>query len=373
MIYPDKPIRIGIVGASVDRGWASMAHIPALRALDRYEVQAVCTTNARSAGSVAKAFEIPHAFDDPAALAAHPDVDLITVTVKAPAHHAVLTKILGAGKPVLCEWPVGCDVRETAALAEAAHRACVRAFAGLQSRYIPALRYARDLIAEGAIGDLLSLDLLSTAGAWGAAVHPGDAYTLDPASGATLLSIWGGHTLDLVWSLFGDFEDISARVTTQRKTTAVMGTNGSVPLAVPDNVTVSARLSGGATASVRLRGGPLPATAFLLEIVGSEGVIAVSGDGIFAMVIADLKLGLARAGETALHPVEIPSHYFCVPRGNLPPAALNVAQLYAAIERDLRTSTALVASFDDVLERRLRLEQVQDAADSGVRETWRKA
>jgi len=171
-----------------------MAYIPALRALGAYKVKAVCTTNMTSAEAVAKAFDTPLAFDDPAALAVHSDVDLITVTVtvKAPAHCTELTKIFDAGKPVLCERPVGCDARETAALVEAARKAGVRTFTGLQSRHIPAFCYMRDLIAEGAIGELLSLDLISIAVTWGAAVLPGDVYALDPASGATILSIWGG-------------------------------------------------------------------------------------------------------------------------------------------------------------------------------------
>lgn len=367
MIGPDKPIRVGVIGASTERGWAGMAHIPALRALGAYEVKAVCTTNMTSAEAVAKAFDIPLAFDDPAALAEHPDVDLITVTVKAPAHYTVLTKILDAGKPVLCEWPVGCDARETAALVDAARKAGVRTFTGLQSRHIPAFCYMRDLIAQGAIGELLSLDLVSTAGTWGAAVLPGDAYALDPASGATILSIWGGHTLDFVWDTFGDFEDVCARVTTQRRTVAILGANDSMPLAVPDNVMVSARLLNGAVASIRLRGGPLPGTAFLLEVIGSEGVISVSGEGGFAMIADDLKLSLARAGETALRPIEIPSRYFCLPRGSISPMALNVAQMYAAIANDLRTGSAVAAGFDDVLECRARLDQIQCAAESGAR------
>ena len=34
-------IRVGIVGASASRGFASIAHIPALRALPQFEIAAV--------------------------------------------------------------------------------------------------------------------------------------------------------------------------------------------------------------------------------------------------------------------------------------------------------------------------------------------
>ena len=36
-------IRVGIIGASASRGFASIAHIPALRALPQFEIVAVCT------------------------------------------------------------------------------------------------------------------------------------------------------------------------------------------------------------------------------------------------------------------------------------------------------------------------------------------
>ena len=75
-------IRVGIVGLSPNRGFAAIAHIPALRALPDYEITAVCTTRQESAEATARHFGIPLAFADPGKLARHPDVDLVTVTVK---------------------------------------------------------------------------------------------------------------------------------------------------------------------------------------------------------------------------------------------------------------------------------------------------
>jgi predicted dehydrogenase len=42
-------IRVGIVGANRSRGFASIAHIPALQALPDFEINAVCTTRQDSA------------------------------------------------------------------------------------------------------------------------------------------------------------------------------------------------------------------------------------------------------------------------------------------------------------------------------------
>ena len=102
-------IQVGIVGVSPDRGFASIAHIPALQALPEFEITAVCTTRQESAEAAARHFRVPLAFADPAKLAQHPDVDLVTVSVKVPDHYAPVMAAIEAGKHVYCEWPLGRD------------------------------------------------------------------------------------------------------------------------------------------------------------------------------------------------------------------------------------------------------------------------
>jgi predicted dehydrogenase len=106
MAAKDK-IRVGIIGASPGRGFASIAHIPALHALPDFEITAVCTTRQASAEAAAKHFNIPLAFSDPAQLAQHPEVDLVTVCVKVPDHYQPVMAAIDAGKHVYCEWPLG--------------------------------------------------------------------------------------------------------------------------------------------------------------------------------------------------------------------------------------------------------------------------
>src|SRR5438552_1306014 len=80
-------IRVGIVGASANRGFASIAHIPALRALPEFEIVAVCTASQQSAEASARHYGVALAFSDPQKLARHYDVDLVTVSVKVPDHY----------------------------------------------------------------------------------------------------------------------------------------------------------------------------------------------------------------------------------------------------------------------------------------------
>jgi predicted dehydrogenase len=80
----ESKIRVGIVGASASRGFASIAHIPALRALPQFELAAVCTTRQETAEAAAAQYGARLAFAAPETLAQHPEIDLVTVSVKVP-------------------------------------------------------------------------------------------------------------------------------------------------------------------------------------------------------------------------------------------------------------------------------------------------
>ena len=108
-------IRVGIVGATVTQGgsgWGANAHVPALKALPGYELKAVCTSREDTAKASAAAFGVDHAFHRFSDMAAHPEVDLIVVCVRVPGHRDLVMAGLQAGKPVLCEWPLGANLAE---------------------------------------------------------------------------------------------------------------------------------------------------------------------------------------------------------------------------------------------------------------------
>src|SRR6201987_2856059 len=125
-------IRVGVIGANQSRGFASIAHIPALQALPDFEIRAVCTTRQASADSAATHFGAPLAFCDPEKLAQDPNVDLVTVSVKVPDHYLPVMAAIEAGKHVYCEWPLGRNTDEAAQMLAAAERRGVRHAVGLQ-------------------------------------------------------------------------------------------------------------------------------------------------------------------------------------------------------------------------------------------------
>src|SRR5215203_3830858 len=94
-----KRIRVGIIGASPDRGWAAEAHIPALKSLSNdFEITALSTTRRESAYAASNLFGVPVAFDNHQDLVNRADVDVVAITVKVPYHLELATAALNAGK-----------------------------------------------------------------------------------------------------------------------------------------------------------------------------------------------------------------------------------------------------------------------------------
>src|SRR5256885_12820102 len=102
----NSTLGVGIVGVSPVRGWATTAHIPALRALPNYEIRALSARSAEAARAAGKAFGVSAVFSDHEQMVTEPDIDVVAVTVKAPHHRELVSAPLAPGKAVSCHWPL---------------------------------------------------------------------------------------------------------------------------------------------------------------------------------------------------------------------------------------------------------------------------
>src|SRR3954451_10184360 len=246
-----KRIRVGIIGANPDRGWAAQAHIPALRSLsDDFEITSLSTSRRESADAAGELFGVPLAFDNHQELVNSPAVDVVAVTVRVPYHLELATAALEAGKAVYCEWPLGNGLREAETLAALAAKQGVLAVAGLQARSAPPVAYVRDLIAQGYVGEVLSTTLIGSGMGWGPAVEAYNVYLNDKANGATMLSIALGHTADALCHCLGEARELTATMTARRTTFEIAGTGERRPMAADDQVSVTGLLEGGAAVTI---------------------------------------------------------------------------------------------------------------------------
>src|SRR2546428_4118121 len=200
---------VGIIGVSPVRGWAATAHIPALRALPDYEIRALSAHSAESARAAGEVFGVDAVFSDHEQLVTRPDIDVVAVTVKVPRHRQLVCAALAAGKAVYCEWPLGRDLDDARAMAALAAGQGVRTAVGLQARQAPAIEFVQELLRDGYVGEVLSTTMVGLSVPGGVVVQP-NAYMLDKANGANLLTVPVGHSLDILNYVLGEFAELSA-------------------------------------------------------------------------------------------------------------------------------------------------------------------
>jgi len=361
------PIRVGIVGVNAHRGWAAESHIPALRSLPAYEITALSTTNQESADAAAAAFGVKMAFDNHHDLVTSPEVDLVVVTVKVAHHREIVDAALNAGKAVYSEWPLGMDLDDAQAMVDLAEQRNAHTLVGLQSRSNPAVMYARDLVAAGYIGTVLSTTLVGSAGL-GEMIDQGNSYIVKYENRASLLRLVAAHSIDMLNHVLGDFTELSAVLDTRRPNMVIVESGDRIVKTAPDQVAVIGRLESGTTASIHFREGHQGGEMFLWEINGSEGTLqlrAAGGHpGMFAPTISGSQGGdrLAALTIPALHTDQTPG---LEPLENT--TAYSVARMYDTFAADLRDGSHNAPDFAQALRTFRVIEAVENAAASGAR------
>jgi predicted dehydrogenase len=329
-------IRVGVIGANPNGSWGTYAHLPALAALDNFETTAVATSHQQTADETAAKFSVANAFGDPQALVEHPDVDVVSICVRVPAHFELVEMALKAGKHVYCEWPLARNSEEAKKLQAMAAETQQVTMIGLQSRHSPVLNYVKDLLASdsasGGIGKVYACQLNHSVD-WMPALPASLTYLQDFSSGAHMLSIPGGHSLDAVRWLFGEFKEMSAFLATQITEIDVVDTGEKFSRTSPDQILVSGITTKEVMASVRIQGSSPLGTGVALEINGAKGdlvvKVAAKGRGI-QMTDASL-YRTTESGDLEL--MSVPEHYYGIPESIRYNPAMNVARSYQSMAK----------------------------------------
>lgn len=341
-----SPIRVGIIGVHPDKGWASIAHVPALKQLTDYQLTTISHHQIEVAQAAAAKFQIPHAVSSATDLISHPDVDLVVVAVKVIRHRALVEAALDAGKEVLCEWPLGMNVEDAEAMRDLARAKGVCGFIGTQTRAAPAFNFVRGLLRDGYIGRVISSTLIGSGILWGDALPEDYAYTLDPANGASMINVPFGHSIDAVlYALDSRFADFTARTASVRETVSIVETAEDLPMSIPDQVAVAGQLNSGVFLNIHFRGGMSRATNFHWEVNGTKGDIVVTSP-IGYTGVGGFRVQGATGDET-LHDLPIPAEF---DHGLAAGLTQSMALAYQRLASDILTGTRLSPTFEDAVE-----------------------
>jgi len=208
-------VGVAVIGA----GMAGRAHAAGYRsattlyeaALPEVRLVAIADVNAAFAADTAQRFGYQRAESGWEAIAAAPDIDVVSVVVANPLHRRIVEGLLAAGKHVLCEKPMAPTVEDARAMVAAAQASGREAAIGFTFRRSPAITAIRDQVAKGGIGAPLHFN-----------GHYWCDYACDPHApmswrykggpGSGALSDIGSHLLDLAEFVCGPIQSVRGAV-----------------------------------------------------------------------------------------------------------------------------------------------------------------
>jgi predicted dehydrogenase len=246
----------------VDGGWAivglgriARAHLDALATWEHSPVVAAVEPLA----SQAARYNLAPVFSSVAGLLAERKLEAAIVCAPPGSHLEICMALLDAGVHMLVEKPVATSAVDGWTLVRAAQeRGLVLQTAG-KFREMPMLRRAKELIASGAIGDVVRLENVFA----GPLDATSDWHATRAVSGGGVLMDNGPHSLDVATALLGDVASVRTELFESRQ-----GTD------VEDEVVFEARHVGGAVSRVHLSWNDA-IKAPIARVVGTTGTLVL--------------------------------------------------------------------------------------------------
>lgn len=207
------------------------------------------------------------------------DLDLALVTLPNAQAPDAIGRLARAGIHLLVDKPAARSAPEARRAFADVRASGIRAVVGLTRRYSPAARMARDLVASGRLGQLVTAEAIFAASS--VLVRDPRNPLFDPdLSGGGILSWLGIHDLDsLLWLTGESVVEVSA----------MAGSVGAPGLRVEDVISVALRFAGGAVGTVH-HAYALPARGYRshlalrgleasIELGPGEELVLITGDG----------------------------------------------------------------------------------------------
>ncbi|WP_114853196.1 Gfo/Idh/MocA family protein [Brachybacterium sp. YJGR34] len=387
---PSGPLRIGMVGY----GFMGAAHSHAWRTAHRFfdlpltpELRTIAGRTASAVQDAAQRYGFAQSTTRWQDLVEDPEIDVVDICTPGDTHVEIALAALAAGKHVLCEKPLANSVEDSARMTEAAAAASARgarSLCGFSYRRTPALAYARQLVAEGAVGEIRQIraqylqDWLSDADA-------PMTWRLDKElAGSGALGDIGAHIIDLTQWLSGQrIAQVSGTLETVVPTRPAAGTaqglggkgdaSGERQAVTVDDVALfTARFESGVLGSFEAtRVAQGRKNAMRVEINGSDGSIAFDFERMNELEVYDATAAPGRQGFTRVLTTE-PEHPYAAnwwPTGH----GLGYEHTFTHQIADLVTAigegTDPSPSFEEALQVQRVLAAVESSASDGSRWT----
>ena len=149
----DRPVRWGVLGP----GRIAAGVVRDLADVHGGVLHAVASRSAERARAFADEHDAPVSYGSYEQLLADPDVDVVYVATPHRQHHGIALAAVQAGKHLLVEKAFTVTLAGSQQVVDAARARGVFVMEAMWTRFQPAVVRLRELIAEGAIGDVRSV------------------------------------------------------------------------------------------------------------------------------------------------------------------------------------------------------------------------
>ncbi|MGC9151043.1 MAG: Gfo/Idh/MocA family protein [Microbacter sp.] len=145
-----KKIRWGIIGTG------RIAHLfaEALQEVHNAELTAVASRTMDKAVTFAETFHIPKSYESYEALVNDPEIDVVYIATPHHLHEENTIMALNHRKHVLCEKPMGVNLKESTRMIETARAKNLFLMEALWSRFLPHIIKIKELVDQGEIGEI---------------------------------------------------------------------------------------------------------------------------------------------------------------------------------------------------------------------------
>lgn len=195
-------VRWGVLGP----GRIADKQVPDVVLVPGSEVVAVASRSPARAQAFAARHDVARAHDSYRALLADDEVDAVYIATPHPQHHALAMAAIEAGKAVLVEKAFTATAAGTREVVEAARASGVFVMEAMWTRFQPAVVRLGELLADGAIGEVIGLQ--ADLGVQ-APDDPSDRFW-DPAQGGGPLLDLGVYLVNLAHLVLGPPETVVA-------------------------------------------------------------------------------------------------------------------------------------------------------------------
>ena len=206
-------VGIGIVGY----GLMGRAHAygytvaPRIRDLDATpRLRAISGRNGEAVARAAARYGVDDWTTDWRVLVERADVDIVDVCTPPGTHAEIVEAAAAAGKAVLCEKPLAADYASARRAADAAGAAGVPNAVGFNYRRLPALALLRELVGDGAVGDVLLWRATWLSDEFLDPAIPFD-WRFEKRLGASTIADLGAHLIDLALWVVGAIDEVAAQ------------------------------------------------------------------------------------------------------------------------------------------------------------------